>query len=41
MDDPRPSYQESGESYAMAYKDYDVIFDYAEGEILVKNITKK
>ena len=41
MDDPRPSYQESGESYAMAYKDYDVIFDYVEGEILVKNITKK
>lgn len=40
-DDPRPPYQNSGESYAMAYKDYDVIFDYIDGEILVKNVIKK
>lgn len=40
-DDPRPSYQTSGESYAMAYKNYDVIFDYIDGEVTVKNVVKK
>ena len=40
-DDPRPSYQEDGRIYSMAYADYDVHFTVEDNKIIVTSIDSK